>query len=32
MGEKTRVIIKLSGEALSNGDSKAIDPEKLKRS
>lgn len=30
MGEKTRVIIKLSGEALSNGDSQAIDPQKVR--
>ncbi|QMS85448.1 UMP kinase [Candidatus Xianfuyuplasma coldseepsis] len=30
MSEKTRVILKLSGEALSNGDSQAIDPEKVR--
>lgn len=30
MTEKTRVIIKLSGEALSNGDSQAIDPRKVR--
>lgn len=30
MGEKTRVIIKLSGEALSNGDSQAIDPQRVR--
>jgi uridylate kinase len=30
MGMKTRVIIKLSGEALSNGNSQAIDPEKVR--
>src|SRR5210317_325490 len=30
MAEKTRVIIKLSGEALSNGNAQAIDPEKVR--
>ena len=30
MSDKQRIIIKLSGEALSNGNTKAIDPEKVR--
>lgn len=30
MSEKQRIIIKLSGEALSNGNTKAIDPDKVR--
>lgn len=31
MSEKKRIIIKLSGEALSDGNTKAIDPEKVRK-